>query len=187
MRIADVARTLGVTRQTVYRYFPRTDALLIAVAMRSGDGFLDRLANHVRGETCPATAIVEGLAFAIEQLSQDHRVGLMLTERSPMATATSMTSDTALAFSRSMLHRYDIDWERAGFDEDGLSDLAEFCLRVLHSFLLDGGPTPRSGGDLRRYLARWIGPAAIYPQLAAAMDPIAKSSAPQRVRRLSVS
>ncbi|WP_244438602.1 helix-turn-helix domain-containing protein, partial [Mycolicibacterium septicum] len=27
--IADVARTLGVTRQTVYRYFPSTDALLV--------------------------------------------------------------------------------------------------------------------------------------------------------------
>ena len=41
MRIADVARALGVTRQTVYRYFPGTQALLVASAMRSADGFLD--------------------------------------------------------------------------------------------------------------------------------------------------
>jgi AcrR family transcriptional regulator len=29
--ISDVARTLGVTRQTVYRYFPSTDAPTVAV------------------------------------------------------------------------------------------------------------------------------------------------------------
>ena len=42
--IADVARTLGVTRQTVYRYFPSTDALLVAAAVHAASGFLDRLA-----------------------------------------------------------------------------------------------------------------------------------------------
>ena len=51
MRIADVARTLGVTRQTVYRYFPGTEALALATAMRSADGFLDHLATHVKGIT----------------------------------------------------------------------------------------------------------------------------------------
>ena len=30
VRIADVARTLGVTRQTVYRYFPGTEELLLS-------------------------------------------------------------------------------------------------------------------------------------------------------------
>jgi AcrR family transcriptional regulator len=51
MRIADVARSLGLTRQTVHRYFPGTEALLLTTAMRSGNGFLDQFANHVRGET----------------------------------------------------------------------------------------------------------------------------------------
>ena len=40
MSIADVARDLGVTRQTVYRYFPSTEALLVACAMQKADGFL---------------------------------------------------------------------------------------------------------------------------------------------------
>jgi AcrR family transcriptional regulator len=47
--IADVARTLGVTRQTVYRYFPSTDALLVAAAVHAASGFQDRLAAHLRG------------------------------------------------------------------------------------------------------------------------------------------
>ena len=69
MKIADVARTLGVTRQTVYRYFPGTEALLMATAMRSADGFLSRLEKRARGYTDPVTALTEGIAFAIESLA----------------------------------------------------------------------------------------------------------------------
>ena len=56
LRIADVARTLGVTRQTVYRYFPSTEELLFASGMRSAHGFLDQLAEHTSGLTEPAAA-----------------------------------------------------------------------------------------------------------------------------------
>jgi AcrR family transcriptional regulator len=46
--IADVAQSLGVIRQTVYRYFPSADALMKAAAMSSVGGFLDRLAEPIR-------------------------------------------------------------------------------------------------------------------------------------------
>ena len=188
MRIADVARSLGVTRQTVYRYFPGTEALLLATAMRSGDGFLEHLASHVRGETDAVTAVIEGLAFAIENLSKDDRIGFMMTRRSRGEVAPSLTSDTALAFSRSMLHRYEVDWEANGFDEEALSDLSEFLLRVLYSFLIDTNKAPRHGENLRTYLARWVGPAVIYPRFADAMGAITKVTAPStRSRRRSAS
>ena len=185
MRIADVARSLGVTRQTVYRYFPGTEALLLATAMRSGDGFLDQLAGHVGGETDAVTAVVEGLAFAIENLSKDDRIGFMLNKRGEMTP--SLTADTALAFSRSMLHRYDVDWEANGFDEAALSDLAEFLLRILYSFLVDSNQNPRSGANLRTFLARWVGPTVIYPRFAEAMASVDKAGAPSRSARRSAS
>ena len=37
--IADVARVLGVTRQTVHRYFPSADALLVAAALTPPNDF----------------------------------------------------------------------------------------------------------------------------------------------------
>lgn len=189
MRIADVARLLGVTRQTVYRYFPGTEALLLATAMRSGDGFLDQLAEHVRGETDPAKAIIEGVSFAIENLADDDRIRFILTKRREGEVTATITSDTALAFSRSMLHRYDVDWEASGFDDAALDELSEFCLRLLYSFLVDRGRPPRRGHDLRQFLARWIGPAIIYPRFATAMDSmtnLAKVS-PRVSRRRSAS
>jgi AcrR family transcriptional regulator len=182
MRISDVARDLGVTRQTIYRYFPGTQALLVATAMRSADGFLDRLATHLKGTTDPVVAMTEGMAFAIEQLTSDNQVEFVLNQRHRGGHSVSVISDTALAFGRSMLHRFDIDWEHYGFDEASLDELNEFCLRVLHSFLTDPGRPPRSGADLRRYLTRWIGPAIAYPQMVRAMDAL-RDPGPPRARR----
>jgi AcrR family transcriptional regulator len=184
MRIADVARALGVTRQTVYRYFPGTQALLVATAMRSADGFLDHLAANLKGVTDPVVAVTEGVAFAVEQLASDNQVEFVLNQRHRGGQTVSIVSDTALAFGRSMLHRFDIDWQQDGFDEAGLDELNEFCLRVLHSFLADPGRPPRGGADLRRYLTRWIGPAIAYPQMVCAMDAL-RSPEPTRARRRS--
>jgi AcrR family transcriptional regulator len=181
MRIADVARALGVTRQTVYRYFPGTQALLVASAMRSADGFLDHLAAHLQGITDPVVAVTESFAFAVEQLASDNQLEVVLNRRDRGGQTVSIVSDTALAFGRSMLHRFDIDWEQHGFDEAGLDELNEFTLRLLHSFLADPGRPARSGADLRRYLIRWIGPAIAYPQMARSMDPL--RAAEPRVRQ----
>jgi hypothetical protein len=82
-----------------------------------------------------------------------------------------------------MLHRFEVDWEKHGFDDAALDELSEFCLRMLHSFLIDRGPGPRTGEDLRRFLARWIGPAIIYPGFAGAMDSLTKVAAPERRSR----
>jgi AcrR family transcriptional regulator len=184
MRIADVARTLGVTRQTVYRYFPGTEALLVATAMRSADGFLDRLAAHVQGETDPVAAMVEGMAFAIETLGRDSQIGLLLGRPQRGGGVVSITSDTALTFGRAMLHRFDVDWNEHGFDEDALNEMSEFCLRVLHSMLIDPGHPPRQGASLRQFLARWVGPAIAYPHLTRAMSAL-PPALPKRSRRRS--
>ena len=69
--ISDVARSVGVTRQTVYRYFPSTEALLVAAAVRAVDGFLQRLADHVAGITDPADAVTEAVATALEWLPKE--------------------------------------------------------------------------------------------------------------------
>lgn len=184
MRIADVARDLGVTRQTVYRYFPGTEALLIATAMRSADGFLEHLEAHLKGVSDPVVAMIEGIVYAVEHLAADRQFDLVLKPKNRGGQTVSIMSDTGMAFGRSMLHKFDVDWEQHGFDEEGLDELAEFCLRVLHSFLVDPGRPPRSGDDLRRYLTRWIGPAIAYPRLAQAMAPLHEPE-PRRTRRRS--
>ena len=157
--IADVARTLGVTRQTVYRYFPSTDALLAAAATNAATSYLDRLADHLAGITDPADAAVEGIATTLEWLPNDKHMGLLLGPDRAGAFSADVTSDIALRFARTMLNRFDVNWAEFGFSDDDLDELAEHLLRVIQSFVIDPGRPPRRGAKLRRYLRRWVAPA----------------------------
>ncbi|KBZ60759.1 hypothetical protein K875_03707 [Mycobacterium [tuberculosis] TKK-01-0051] len=166
IRLADVARRLGVTRQTVYRYFPNADALLIASSMRAVNGFIDQIAERVRGFNDPVTAIVESVSFGIENLAGDPQLENLLTRRQEGEAATSLSSDTAITFALSLFHRFDVDWELHGFDNTTLRELAEMTLRAVQSLLTDPGQPPRDGVALRRFVARWLGPAILYPRMA---------------------
>lgn len=164
--ISDVARTLGVTRQTVYRYFPSTDALLQASAQRAATGFLDRLADHLQGLTDPQEAVAEGIATALEWLPQDKHMGLLLMPARASEFSQTVTSDVALAFANSMLRRFDVDWAALGFEDHDLDELAEHLLRIIQSFVIDPGRPPRRGPELRGYLRRWVGASVAAPTAA---------------------
>uniref|UniRef100_A0A5Q5CDE7 Transcriptional regulator, TetR family n=1 Tax=Mycobacterium sp. (strain JLS) TaxID=164757 RepID=A0A5Q5CDE7_MYCSJ len=166
IRLADVARKLGVTRQTVYRYFPNADALLMASAMRAVDGFIDQVVDYVSGVNDPVTAIVESVSFGIEILAGDPQLENLLTRRQDGEALTSLTSDTAITFCLSVFHRFDVDWRLHGFDDAGLRELVEMTLRSVQSLLIDHGQPQRKGSELRRFLARWLGPAILYPRLS---------------------
>ena len=155
--IADVARTLGVTRQTVYRYFPSTDALLVAAAVHAASDFLDRLAAHLQGITDPADAVAEAIATALEWLPKDKHLGLLIVPGRPNPHTESVTSDVALDFAHSMVRRFDVDWAGLGFTDADLDELAEHLLRIIQSFVIDPGRPPRQGEELRGYLRRWVG------------------------------
>lgn len=165
IRLADVARRLGVTRQTVYRYFPNADALLIASAMRAVNGFIDQVADHVGGVNDPVTAVVEAVSFGVENLSGDPQLENLLTRRDEGESVTSLTSDTAIAFCLSVFQRLDVDWTLHGFGTAALRDLAEMTLRTVQSLLTDPGQRERNGDALRRFVARWLGPAILYPRI----------------------
>lgn len=157
--IADVARTLGVTRQTVYRYFPSTDALLVAAAVHAATDFLDRMATHLQGITDPVEAVAEGIATALEWLPKDKHIGLLVVPGRADAHTESVTSDVAVQFANSMLRRFDVDWAGLGFSDADLDELAEHLLRIIQSFVIDPGRPPRQGAELRDYLRRWVGSA----------------------------
>lgn len=159
--IADVARALGVTRQTVYRYFPSTDALLVAAAVHAAGDFLDRLAAHLEGLIDPVEATAEAIATALEWLPKEKIIGLLVVPGQANAHLESVTSEVALEFANAMLRRFDVDWAANGFTDAELDELAEHLLRIIQSFVLDPGRPPRDGLAQRAYLRRWVGGAVL--------------------------
>lgn len=166
IRLADVARRLGVTRQTVYRYFPNADALLMASGMRAVNGFIDQVAHHVSGLEDPVAVVVECVAFGVENLVGDPQLESLLTARNDGEPVTSLSSDTAISVCLTAFHQLEVDWELHGFDALALRALAEMTLRTVQSMLTDPGEAPREGLALRRFVARWLGPAILYPRMA---------------------
>lgn len=156
-RVADIARRLGVSRQTIYNYFPGSNTLETAVAERSGIRFLQRLSDHLTGTTDPVDALVESLAYTLEWLPDDKPVQLMLAHN-PGNVSAGMLSSQARQFGHGVLEGFDIDWAALGFDEAAIDDLVEYMLRMLQSFMMNPGQPPRKGKALRSYLRRWVAP-----------------------------
>lgn len=165
IRLADVARRIGITRQTVYRYFPNADAMLMASAMRAVDGFIDQVVAQVRGQHDPVLAVIDAVSFGIDNLAGDPQLENLLTRRHEGEAVTSLTSDTAITFALAVLRRFDVDWQLHGFDTVSIRELAEMVCRTVQSLLIDPGQPARDGIELRRFVARWLGPAILYPRM----------------------
>lgn len=159
--LGDVAKSLGVTRQTVYRYFPTAEALARAAAIASVDGFLDRLTGVVAGITDPADALTEGVLFTLEEVARTPHLAIMLTSPYAAANTAEMTSQLAQAFGMRMIERFDVDWDRYGYQESTKQELVEFTLRVMLSFFVAPNETARSTGELRGFIRRWLGGAIL--------------------------
>ena len=155
--IADVAASLGVIRQTVYRYFPTAEALMHAAAIATVDGFLDRLAESVRGITDPAEAMTEGVMFTLAEVARIPHLRIMLSGPQAAASSVNVASDEGQAFGMRMITRFDVDWEKYGYDESSLRDLVEFTLRTMLSFFVAPNDPSRSPEELRRFVRRWLG------------------------------
>lgn len=155
--IADVAASLGVIRQTVYRYFPTSGALMHAAAIASADGFLDRLTDHVRGIDDPADALTEGVLFTLDEVGRTPHLAIVLSDNYPDRQAHELTSEVSLHFGLRMIERFDVDWATHGYDEQSKRDLVEFTLRIMLSYFVAPRDLSRSDDDFRRFVRRWLG------------------------------
>jgi AcrR family transcriptional regulator len=164
--VSGVALELGVTRQTVYRYFDSTDALLHATALQAVGPFLKKLTRHVRSYTDPGEAIVEALAFTVEQLPNEPYLGVLLRAGQRSAFASGISSDIPRSFGRILIGHHVEKWQLEGVDPERIDELVEWTLRVLQSMILDPREPPRSAKQLRAYLRRWLVPA-----ISSAMTP----------------
>ena len=96
--IADVAESLGVIRQTVYRYFPTADDLMRAAAIASVAGFLDQLSAHVRGIHDPADAMTEGVLYTLDSVTRSPHLGILMSAPYVGAHSSDMASAEAQDF-----------------------------------------------------------------------------------------
>ncbi|CUU56208.1 DNA-binding transcriptional regulator, AcrR family [Parafrankia irregularis] len=176
MSLSDVATELGVTRQTIYRYFPSTAQLFAAVASAANERLMLGIRAAVAGITDPAEFVVESMAYVIERLPMEPHLTLFIDAGSPerfsrgTVNRAVLDRNIALYFGASA-----IDWASYGYDEQKLRELLELIHRLVHSMASIPADPPRRGDELRAYLRRWVG-----TTVPAHTDPLRPSGAPGR-------
>src|SRR5690349_875350 len=73
--LSDVAAEAGVTRQTVYRYFPGLADILGAVAIARVEEFAERMERHLATFGSAAEVAVESVVFAVRTVPDDPHLG----------------------------------------------------------------------------------------------------------------
>lgn len=165
---SEIAEILGVTRQTVYRYYPTTEDLLNAAALDAVADLVNQLADHVqqhlaaqrkrglRGDA--ADAVVEVVGYVYDHLRDDPALNRLIAPGRITSTLSGLTAPSSIALGGKLLAGFGIDWSEVGLAEEEQLELVEHLLRTLQSFVLDPGDPARTGEELRVYLRRWVAP-----------------------------
>ena len=155
---SDVAAEVGVTRQTVYRYFPSLGDLLNAVAASGTHAFVERMRQHLATYPTPLAAVVEAIVFCVEELPREPRIGLLLQAEDDLF-GRGVTSPAGVGLAAQFLRSLAVDWASVDVTDEDLDGLAELMLRLIGSLMQYPASTPRSPDDVRAYVRRWLGPA----------------------------
>jgi AcrR family transcriptional regulator len=178
--IDDVARRAGVSRVTVYRYFPKKDDLIEAVLMHELRRFLREIDAAVAPYDALDDRLVEGFVFALTFL-RDHSVLNRLLRTEPELILPTLTVNAApiLGASREFISGYARrEAERGGLplsDED-IDGVSELLARSVISFVLTPGSVLglRTSAEIRRFAERYLAPTlhalAAQPSAAALTD-----------------
>jgi AcrR family transcriptional regulator len=157
--ISHVAERLGVTRQTVYRYFPSSTDLLMDAALDGTQPYLAVLRERLQATTDPRDAVVEAVAFTVESVPEEPYLRLLLGSGGRTALISTMTGKYGREVGRALLEHSGVDWSGLGFTSELIDELSEWVLRILQSFLIDTTDPERTPAELRAYLYRWLAPA----------------------------
>ncbi|AGM06497.1 TetR/AcrR family transcriptional regulator [Amycolatopsis keratiniphila] len=158
--LSDVAAEAGVTRQTVYRYFPSLADILSAVALDRVEEFAGRMERHLATFADPAEVAVESVVFGVRAVPDEPYLGLLLKAGEADVFTVAVTSAQSFTLGARILRNVPVDWAAVGVttDED-FEGLAEMLMRLFLSFLQYPSTPAHTDERLRSMVRRWIGPA----------------------------
>jgi AcrR family transcriptional regulator len=153
--ISAIAAEAGVSRQTVYRYFPGRDELARRAVFATAASLHEKIASHVALLSDPADVIVEALVLGLAEIRSNGVLGAIWDRASPSGTVAEIfTHPTGIAWARQANARA---IELAGWDDDFAATAMEFVLRVGLSLVISALPE-RSDEELRAFLYRHLIP-----------------------------
>ena len=157
--VSEVAAELGVTRQTVYRYYASHAELLGAVAQAGLEDFVDRMVRHLATFSTPADVAIESSCIAVKAIPPRSASERSSRQARPRSSAGTSPRRWRSRWAPDILRRLSVDWSEIGVEDEELEGLAEILMRLFDSFLQYPADPPRTEDDIRALVRRWLGPA----------------------------
>ncbi|GAA1968534.1 TetR/AcrR family transcriptional regulator [Amycolatopsis minnesotensis] len=138
--VDDVARRVGLSRVTIYRYFPKKDQLLNALIMRELRRFLTKADAVIAAQPTPEAKLVEGLKFCVTFL-RNHRLlnRLLRTEPEFILPHLTVKAGPFLGAARNWiagLMRAEIAAGQLTLPDEDIEAAAELLARTVLSLVL---------------------------------------------------
>jgi len=166
IRMAEVADEAGVSRSTVYRYFPGRDEVLLGLMLMRLDTALDALVRSLRHPDDPVRSLPEMVLVPVESVEGNPlNEALFAAESTAVATALEIGSEPIVEL---LLRHYEPllqRWKLAGRLYDDLDPRS--LVQWLHTttlFLLAPSWRHRSATDKREFVEQFL-VRALVPQI----------------------
>ena len=161
----DVAKTAGLSRKTLYRFFASRNALLSAVVVGRADEFVGRLRSIVNSNACFDEAIVQATLEGLKWMRKDH------VFISAIEGASERGVERYLIDPKSVLHKATLNFwkdafriarERGELREELTDQEVVTCLRAanLMLWLREDMKTEQQEEYLRKFLLPVLTPPA---------------------------
>lgn len=162
--IDDVARRLGVSRVTIYRYFPKRDRLVQAVLLRELHRFLKQVGAAIEPSPTLEEKLVEGVVFALGYLRR-HRLlqRVLRTEPELLLPALTLRAGPVLTAGREFIAsfaRAESEHGKLPLTDAEIDAISELLARAVLSFLLtpDSVLGMRTDQQVRDFAEHYLAP-----------------------------
>ncbi|GAA4982726.1 TetR family transcriptional regulator [Pseudonocardia tropica] len=153
----ELARRVGVSRQTLYSEFGGRDGLAAALVLRATDRFLDRIEAALDGESDLYAAWVAAADAALTEAGENPLITALLSGDAAVPSAFGTDSGPIIAAAAARAAGY-LRRVRPGAGDEVVRLAAETAARLTVSHLVQPpGPTQRSATDIATVVLRLLG------------------------------
>jgi AcrR family transcriptional regulator len=152
--VEDVAQRAGLSRQTVYRYFPSRDHLVVALVAREEDKFLDGVRAAFLEHENVETAVTESVRFVLAYAKSHPLMERLLgPDQHTFLPYVTTRAEPAIVRARETMVELLIG-RLPHVDVERLRTLLDGTTRALISYMIT--PTDRDTDDIASTIARLV-------------------------------
>jgi AcrR family transcriptional regulator len=151
--VEDVARAVGMSRQTIYRYFPSKDHLILALVLREEEKFLDGVRAAFAAHATLQAALTDGIEFCL-RYAREHPLLDRLLETDAVTLLPFLTTRSGPVIARARDTMFHLLAEKAWLNANLANQAADALTRVLISYALT--PPERPSHAVAADLARIV-------------------------------